>query len=167
MLERPGIMQHKKCEYFPSPVSGDGWPKNISRTHIPCKLQSHVLNTVSMKRWGEFHLYRTAYRKFTWLWHKLLQNTHRTNAPLLLLLYTSWQISWTSWVYERNGGSNKRYIRYIHKYCIITDKKLAENSIMPYLLLVASAEAISVMSSQPNHLMNAFCHQSPFTQSQH
>ena len=30
---------------------------------------------------------------------------------------------------------------------------------MPYLLLLASAEALSVMSSQPNLLMNAFCHQ--------
>jgi hypothetical protein len=30
---------------------------------------------------------------------------------------------------------------------------------MPYLLLLASAEAISVISSQPNHLMYAFCHQ--------
>jgi len=51
-------MQRKKCE---------GRPKNISRTHIPCKLQYHVLNMSSMKRWGgEYHLYRTAYRKFTY-----------------------------------------------------------------------------------------------------
>jgi len=50
-------------------------------------------------------------------------------------------------------------IRYTHKYCIITDKKLAQNSIMLNLLLLASAEAKSVMSSQPNHLLNAFCHQ--------
>jgi len=63
-------MQHKKHEQFPTPVSGDGRPKNISRTHIPSKLQSHILNTASMKRLGgergKFHLYRTAYRKFTY-----------------------------------------------------------------------------------------------------
>jgi hypothetical protein len=73
MSKRSGIMQRKKCEQFPIPASGDGKPKNISRTHIPCKLQSHVLNTASMKRWwGEkFHLYRTAYRNFT---YKCTQN---------------------------------------------------------------------------------------------
>lgn len=62
--KRPEIMQRKKHEQFPTPMSGDGRPTNISRVHIP---QSHVLNTASMKRYGggEFHLYRTAYTKFT------------------------------------------------------------------------------------------------------
>jgi hypothetical protein len=61
-------MQHTKHEQFPTPVSGDGRPKkHFQNTHTMQTAVPHSKHG-QYEKVGEkkFHLYRTAYRKFTY-----------------------------------------------------------------------------------------------------
>ena len=158
MLERPGIMQHKKCEQFPSPVSGDGRPKkHFQNTH---SMQTAVPRSKhsQYEEVGEFHLYRTAYRKFTCWQHKLLQNTqNQCTTPNSCFTPAGRLVE--DHEYMKGMEVQIKDISDIFQSIVLQQIRNQHRTAYCHICYLWPLQRQYLLSSQPNHLMNAFCHQ--------